>query len=125
LGKYCKYGERKESGWEKLLCDHLCKQRIAHEHQPYVASFSLDSGKILTYKPDIVAHGIIIEPHGSRDDAFIRKMHAFRQAYPDKKVILVVRNDDIPSIPNDVYDEILPIEHYDLLKQTLHKLMEG
>ena len=122
--KYCKYAKRKESGWEKLLCDYLCKQRIAHEHQPYVLSFLLDSGKILTYKPDIVAHGIIIEPHGRRDDAFIRKMRAFRQAYPNKKVILVVRNDDIPSIPNDVYDEILPIEHYDLLKIALHKLMQ-
>jgi len=125
LGRYCKYGERKESGWEKLLCDYLWKQHITHEHHPYVASFSLDSGKILTYKPDIVVHGIIIEPHRSRDDAFIRKMRGFHQAYPDKKVILVVRNDDIPSIPNDVYDEILPIEHYDLLKQTLHKLIEG
>ena len=125
MGKYCKYGERKESGWEKLLCDHLCQQRITHEHQPYTASFSLDSGKTVTYKPNIVAHGIIIEPHRSIDEAFIRKMRAFRKAYPDKKAILVVRNDDIPIIPNDVYDDILPIEYYDLLKQILRKLLQG
>lgn len=124
MSKYCIHGERTRSGWEKLLCNYLCEQRIAHEHQPYRAPLSLERGKKLTYEPDIVARGIIIETHGSRDDAFIRKMRAFRRTYPDRKVILIVRNDDIPHVPSEVYDEILPIEHHDLLKQTLHKLTE-
>jgi hypothetical protein len=125
LGKYCRYGRRKKSGWEELLCDYLCENHISHAHQPCTFRLALDDGTPITYKPDMIAMGVIIEPHGTVDPGFIRKMRTFRRAYPKEKTLLVVRNDDIPSIPPDIYDQILPIEHYDLVEQFLRELHKG
>ena len=124
MGKYCKYARGKKSGWEELLCDYLCEHHILHKHQPFTFRLTLDDGTRITYKPDMIAMGVIIEPHGIVNHRFIRKMRTFRQAYPREKILLVVPNHIIPSVPSDIYDEILPIEYYDLLEQFLRKLRE-
>lgn len=122
MGKYCKYARRKKSGWEELLCNYMRKRRILHVHQPYSFRLALDDGTPITYKPDMIAMGVIIEPHGIVNPRFIRKMRTFRQAFPREKILLVVPNHTIPSVPSDIYDEILPIEYYDMLEQSLKKL---
>jgi hypothetical protein len=125
VGKYCIHGERKSSGWEKLLCRYLCKEHIRHEHQPYEVQLRLESGRTITFRPDILVGGTIIEPHGIVGDTFIAKMRAFRRRYPDLKVILVVKNNAIPRLPEELYDEVIPIEHYDLLRQVLRRRQRG
>jgi len=62
LGKYCEGGRRRESGWERLIRKYLTNRHIRHGHQPFKVPFALDERKTLTYKPDITAGNVIIEP---------------------------------------------------------------
>ena len=44
----------------------------------------------------------------------------FRKVYgKDYSLILLVRNDDIPSVPEEAYDDIWPIEYAELLVKKL------
>ena len=38
------------------------------------------------------------------------------------KIILITKNDYIPQIPNEAYDEIIPIEYFDMLGTVLKKM---
>ncbi|MEM2906172.1 MAG: hypothetical protein QW587_10650 [Candidatus Bathyarchaeia archaeon] len=82
----------------------------------------MGTSRVITYRPDITVNDIIVEPHGAISESFIRKMRAFRRFCPEKKIVLVVRNDDIPRIPADICNEVVPIEYYDLLQAVLRRL---
>jgi len=56
------------------------------------------------------------------DSTFIQKMMAFRKAYPHEKTMLTLRNDDIPRVPDQLYEDILPIEQHDPLGQGLRRI---
>jgi hypothetical protein len=123
MGKYCKLGRRKASGWERLLCRYLCEKKIVHFHRPYKVKLFLANGKTITYEPDIQIGGnIIIEPHGIIDKQFIEKITTFHRECPTMKIILITKNDHIPQIPNEAYDEIIPIEYFDMLGTVLKKM---
>jgi hypothetical protein len=92
---------------------------------------TLKEGKRISYVPDIEAGDLIIEPHFLIDSRFLKKMAAFKEQYPKKKIVLVTLNDAIPTIPEGIFDEKLPIEYCnpstpsrDLLIPTMKRMAQ-
>lgn len=118
------------SGWERAVCKALATRGIRHSHHPKSYPLVLEDGREGTYTPDIEAARVIIEPHSIPDMAFLSKMAAFREQYPEKKVILLTLNDAIPQFPEGIFYERLPIEYCaaaspsgDLLALTLKRAL--
>ncbi|MEM2112295.1 MAG: hypothetical protein QXX08_10555 [Candidatus Bathyarchaeia archaeon] len=110
-----------KSRWEKFLAMFLSKNGIAFEYEPM--SFYLNHR--LRYTPDFLLRlwqgrrRIIIEPHGIIYGDF-QRFSTFRKIYgEDYFLILMVRNDDIPFVPKEAYDDIWPIEYAELLVKKL------
>jgi hypothetical protein len=111
-----------KSSWETSVAKYLSKNSVKYEYEPM--SFYLNHR--LRYTPDFLLelwHGprrIIIEPHGIMDSGDFQKFSLFREVYgKDYSLILLVRNDDIPSVPEAAYDDIWPIEYAELLVKKL------
>lgn len=59
---------------------------------------------------------MILEPHGLMQRKDVQKFSLFRRYYGDDfLLVLLVRNNAIPSVPRETYDYIWPIEYSDLL----------
>ena len=111
-----------KSGWERLVAQILSKKGIGFQYEP--KSFHLN-GRI-RYTPDFVlglqqnGKKIVVEPHGIMKPSDSQKFSMFRRIYgKDHFLILLVRNDVIPSVPEEAYDDIWPIEYADLLFDRL------
>jgi hypothetical protein len=101
----------------------LMRKKIVHFHRPYKVKLSLANGKTITYEPDIQIGGnIIIESHGIIDKQLIEKITTFHRECPTMKIILITKNDHIPQISNEAYDEMIPIEYFDMLGTVLKKV---
>lgn len=106
---------RYESGWEKKVAETLSKMKIPFHLKPI--RFPLPNN--MFYTPDFVLRElrikkrkIVLEPHGIMREGDARKFSLFKQIYRnDYFLMLIVRNDDIPSIPREAYDDIWPIEY--------------
>jgi len=113
-----------KSSWEVSVANCLCREHLEFEYEP--GFFPLKSG--IKYTPDFVLgipfgdKQVIIEPHGVMDQAQFEKFALFRQIYGhDYFLILLVKNEDIPYIRRDSYDDIWPIEFVLLLAKRLHE----
>jgi hypothetical protein len=111
-----------KSSWETTVASYLSKNRVKYEYEPL--SFYINYR--LRYTPDFLLelwHGqkrIIVEPHGIMDFGDFQKFSMFRKVFgKDYYLILLVRNDDISSVPKEAYDDIWPIEYAELLVKKL------
>ena len=103
-------------------------KRICGEFRYEPCTFYLTSHG-LKYTPDFLLRDlkingkqVILEPHGHRLGGY-RKYKLFRDTFGESYyLILITRNDDIPNIPKESYDEIWPIEYLHLLPKQLQKL---
>ena len=111
-----------KSNWEARVAESLMKNRIPFEYESkrFYLSFRL------RYTPDFILglqcnhKKIILEPHGIMKPEDVHKFSMFRRMYGNGYfLILLVRNDDIPFVSDDAYDDIWPIEYADLLLRRL------
>ena len=110
---------RYESGWEKKIAKVLLKMKIPFQIKP--VRFPLPNN--IFYTPNFVLRElrlgerkIILEPHGKMTERNVSKYCHFRKIYGnDYFLMLIMRNDDIPSISQEAYDDIWPIEYVDIL----------
>jgi len=113
---------RFKSNWENGVARSLLRNGIPFYYEP--RSYYLSH--CLRYTPDFVLAAsqghkrIIVEPHGVLNPQHFHKFSLFREIYGnDFFLILLVRNDDIPFVPKEAYDDIWPIEHAELLFKKL------
>jgi len=111
-----------KSGWEMGVARSLLKNGIPFDYEP--RSYPLNHYS--RYTPDFVLtlpqgrRRVIIEPHGVMDPQHFHKFSMFREIYGNHfYMILLVRNDDIPFVPKEAYDDIWPIEYAELLFKKL------
>jgi hypothetical protein len=111
-----------KSYWENKVANALDKEDIAYEYEP---GFLPIIDKI-RYTPDfllekeVAGKRIILEPHGPMEPLHFIKFALFRKVHGGRFfLILLVRNDAIPLIPKNAYDDIWPIEFPDLLVRKL------
>uniref|UniRef100_A0A7C3ERT3 Uncharacterized protein n=1 Tax=Candidatus Methanomethylicus mesodigestus TaxID=1867258 RepID=A0A7C3ERT3_9CREN len=109
-GRICPERNLCSSGWERLVCGILTCNGIRHRHRPREYKLTLEGGRQISYTPDMEIGDLIVEPHCYPDGPFLRKMAAFKDQRPDKKVILITPNDALPEIPDGIFAEQLPIE---------------
>jgi hypothetical protein len=115
--------ERKfKSTWEAIVAKALEKERIDYDYEP--GFFQVRDQ--VKYTPDFVlnlllnAKRIILEPHGIPDPVHFAKFTLFRKLRGSNFfLILIVKNEEIPRIPKDAYDDIWPIEFVSLLARKL------
>lgn len=113
-----------KSKWESSVAGSLSKNKIHFKYEP--GFFRINSR--ITYTPDFLLETlrdkktIILEPHGIMDPEDFCKFSMFRKMYGDDYfLILLVRNDDVPFVPREAYDDIWPIEYFELLAEKLRK----
>jgi hypothetical protein len=111
-----------KSSWEKLVANCLRKEKIKYIYEP--CRFPINN--YLQYTPDFVLENavngkrVILEPHGVMKPEHFSKFALFRKTSgKDYFLILLVKNDLIPFIPRDSYDDIWPIEYAFLLAKRL------
>lgn len=130
-GKRCPEYSQCRSGWERRACKALTARGIPHRHQSRKYPVILRGGEQVTYTPDIEVDGLIIEPHFDMDPSFLDKMAAFKEQYPEKRVVLITLNDALPDVPDGIFAEKLPIEYCgaaplgDLLVPTLRRMAKS
>ena len=112
-----------KSGWAIKVAKVLSEAAIPFYYEP--VKFFLPGN--IVYTPDfllsrsrISGRNVVLEPHGLMENRDIRKFSLFRQRYgTDFFLVLLVRNDTIPSIPTETYDLIWPMEYADLLMKRI------
>jgi hypothetical protein len=111
-----------KSSWETTVASYLSKNCVKYEYEPM--SFYINYR--LRYTPDFLLElwhdrkRIIVEPHGIMDFGDFQKFSMFRKVFgKDYFLVLLVRNDDISSVPKEAYDDIWPIEYAELLVKKL------
>jgi hypothetical protein len=111
-----------KSGWEINVAKALDKEHIEFDYEP--GFFCVNSQ--IRYTPDFIlkirtcGKKVILEPHGLMDPLHFEKFAMFRKIYGAQYfLILIVKNDLIPFIPKDAYDDIWPIEFTSLLARKL------
>jgi hypothetical protein len=120
--------ERFKSMWEIRVANSLKKKQLLYSYEP--RSFYI-SGQV-RYTPDFILQNasingkrIVLEPHGLMVPEHFRKFALFRRFFGREYfLILIVRNDLIPFVPIDAYDDVWPIEYCELLAEKLRKDME-
>jgi hypothetical protein len=78
-------GHKTKSTWEANYCRILRLLGLNYEYEP--ESFHMPDGT--TYTPDIKVNGKYVEIKGYMTATAIRKMELFRQAHPDKRLVIV------------------------------------
>ena len=114
-----------KSWMERKVMNVLEKRKLRFWYEP--CSFYLRPHR-LTYTPDfllcdLMIHDkqVILEPHGDRFS--FRTFILFREVYGNLyHLIMIVRNNAIPNIPKESYDDIWPIEYVYLLPKHLQKI---
>jgi len=111
-----------KSKWESSVAESLSGNKVHFSYEPEV--FYLNNK--IRYTPDFMLNmhhhqkKIILEPHGIMDPEDFKKFSMFRRIYGnDYFLILLVKNDNIPSVPREAYDDIWPIEYVELLSKRL------
>jgi len=115
--------EHFKSIWESVVAKYLKKERLTYSYEP--TSFRI-IGKI-KYTPDFVlkeasinGKKMILEPHGLMAPEHFKKFALFRRFFGQEYfLILIVKNDLIPLVPKDAYDDIWPIEFASLLAKRI------
>jgi len=111
------------SGWDKKIRNILLKMGLPILRE--TIRFPLSNNIFYTpdfiiEKPAVNGRKIVLEPHGKMREAEASKFTLFRRKYEKYYfLMLIVRNNDIPLVPKETYDDIWPIEYVDIL---LHKI---
>lgn len=104
---------------ERLLCDLLSREGVAHSHHPRHFEVKLVDGAVAAYAPMIVVRGrgregktVVLEALDEIEPNFLDKVRAFRRVYgPEFYVSFVGSEELLDEVPIDAYDEATDVQN--------------
>ncbi|MEZ5966229.1 MAG: hypothetical protein R3F56_20500 [Planctomycetota bacterium] len=112
-------GRMLSSRVERLLCDLLSREGVAHSHHPRHFEVRLEDESVAAYAPMIVVRGrgregktVVIEALDAVEPGLLDKVRAFRRSYGLEFYVSFVGSEELlDEIPLDVYDEATDVQN--------------
>ncbi len=120
-------GRMLSSQVERLLCDLLSREGVAHSHSPRHFEIQLDDERMAAYAPMIVVRGrgregktIVIEALDEIEPGLLEKVRAFRKLYGLEFYVSFVGSEELlDEVPIDAYDESTVVQNVSALVSRL------
>ncbi len=120
-------GRMLSSKVERLLCDLLSRDGVAHSHSPRHFEIQLDDQQMAAYAPMIVVRGrgregktIVIEALDEIEPSLLEKVRAFRKLYGLEFYVSFVGSEELlDEVPIDAYDESTVVQNVSALVSRL------
>jgi hypothetical protein len=120
-------GRMLSSKVERLLCDLLSRDGVAHSHHPRHFEVKLVDGAVAAYAPMIVVRGrgregktVVLEALDQIEPSLLDKVRAFRRVYgPEFYVSFVGSEELLDEVPIDAYDEATDVQNAGALVSRL------
>jgi len=104
---------------ERVLCDLLSREGVAHSHHPRHFEVRLADDTVAAYAPMIVVRGrgregktVVIEALDEVEPGILDKVRAFRRSYGLEFYVSFVGSEDLlDEVPIDAYDEATDVQN--------------